>query len=143
MILTTSVFGLPLELVVIILFLLILILGIALILTVMQLQKVSRKYYTLTSGKQAKDLESLILKRFEEMDKVKARMKRFSREHRTFKGHLDSCYNKLGLVKYDAFEQMAGKLSFVIALLNEDNSGFVFNSMHSREGCFNYAKTIS
>ena len=37
---------------------------------------------------------------------------------------------------------MAGKLSFVIALLNEDNSGFVFNSMHSREGCFNYAKEI-
>jgi hypothetical protein len=142
MILTTRVFGLPLELVVIILFLLILILGIALILTVMQLQKVSRKYYTLTSGKQAKDLESLILKRFEEMDKVKARMKRFSREHRTFKGHLDSCYNKLGLVKYDAFDNMAGELSYSLALLNADNSGFVLTSMHSKQGCFSYAKEI-
>ena len=142
MILTTSVFGLPLELVVIILFLLILILGIALILTVMQLQKVSRKYYTLTSGKQAKDLEILILKRFEEMDKVKARMKRFSREHRTFKGHLDSCYNKLGLVKYDAFDNMAGELSYSLALLNADNSGFVLTSMHSKQGCFSYAKEI-
>ena len=142
MILTTGVFGIPLELVVIILFLLILILGIALILTIRQLQKISRKYYTFTSGKQVKDLESLILKRFEEMDKVKARMKRFSREHRTFKGHLDSCYNKLGLVKYDAFDNMAGELSYSLALLNADNSGFVLTSMHSKQGCFSYAKEI-
>ena len=76
------------------------------------------------------------------MDKVKARMKRFSREHRTFKGHLDSCYNKLGLVKYDAFDNMAGELSYSLALLNADNSGFVLTSMHSKQGCFSYAKEI-
>ena len=37
---------------------------------------------------------------------------------------------------------MAGKLSFVIALLNDDNTGIIFNAMHSREGCFTYAKEI-
>ena len=142
MILTTGVFGISLELVVIILLLLILIIGVALVLTIKQLQTISRKYYTLTSGKQAKDLENIILARFNEMDKVKARMKRFSREHRTFKGHLDSCYNKLGLVKYDAFDNMAGELSYSLALLNADNSGFVLTSMHSKQGCFSYAKEI-
>ncbi|MBQ8913716.1 MAG: DUF4446 family protein, partial [Lachnospiraceae bacterium] len=79
---------------------------------------------------------------FKEMDQVKANAKRVTKEHKEIKKSLKSCYSKLGIVKYDAFEQMAGKLSFVIALLNEDNSGFVFNSMHSREGCFNYAKEI-
>ena len=50
--------------------------------------------------------------------------------------------SKYALVKYDAFDKMAGKLSFVIALLNDDNSGILINSMHSREGCFTYAKEI-
>ena len=83
----------------------------------------SRKYEALTSGK-------------------KANAKRINREHRVVKGHLSSCINKYALVKYDAFDQMAGKLSFVITLLNENNSGIVLNSMHSREGCFTYAKEI-
>lgn len=55
---------------------------------------------------------------------------------------MNNCVSKVSLVKYDAFEQMAGKLSFVIALLNNDNTGIIFNAMHSREGCFTYAKEI-
>ena len=137
-----SVFGIRLEIVIIILFILIVILAIGLIVTFNRLQFITRKYYTLTSGKQAKDLEHIMLTRFKEMDKVKARMKRFSKDHMKFKGHLDSCFYKLGLVKYDAFDNMAGELSFSLALLNQDNSGIVLSSMHSKEGCFCYAKEI-
>ena len=105
------------------------------------------KYFTesimhLTSGKKAKDLEDIMLTRFNEMDKIKARMKKYHKDHKTFKGHLDSCYNKMGLVKYDAFDSMAGELSFSLALLNDDNSGLVLTSMHSKQGCFTYAKEI-
>ncbi len=142
MILATKVFGMSLELLLIIMIILILFLVAALIYVYTQLQMMSRKYYTLTSGKKAKDLEHIMLTRFEEMDKLKKRMKRFSREHRTFQGHLDSCYNKMGLVKYDAFDNMAGELSYSLALLNADNSGFVISSMHSKEGCFSYAKEV-
>lgn len=142
MILATEVFGIRLEIIIIILLLLIIALGVILALTIKQLQNVSRKYYTLTSGKTAKDLEQIMLTRFKEMDKVKMRMKRFNKEHKTFKGHLDSCYNKLGLVKYDAFDSMAGELSFSLALLNNDNSGFVLSTMHSKQGCFSYAKEV-
>ena len=48
----------------------------------------------------------------------------------------------MGLVKYDAFDNMAGELSYSLALLNSDNSGFVISSMHSKEGCFSYAKEV-
>lgn len=138
----TTVFGIKLEMLIIVMMLLIIILGVVLIITIRQLQNISRKYYTLTSGKTAKDLETVILTRFSEMDKVKARMKRFNKEHKTFKGHLDSCYNKMGLVKYDAFDSMAGELSFSLALLNDENSGIVLSTMHSKQGCFSYAKEV-
>ena len=38
---------------------------------------------------------------------------------------------------------MGGKLSFALALLNDNNSGFIINCMHSsREGCYTYIKEI-
>lgn len=58
-------------------------------------------------------------------------------------GKLVSSYQKIGLVKYDAFKEIGGKLSFVLVLLTEEDNGFIINSMHSsREGCFTYAKEV-
>ena len=51
-------------------------------------------------------------------------------------------FQKVGLVKYDAFNEMGGKLSFSLALLNQTNDGFVLNAVHSREGCYTYIKEI-
>ena len=46
-------------------------------------------------------------------------------------------------MKYDAFKEIGGKLSFVLVLLTADNDGFLINSMHStNEGCYTYTKEI-
>ena len=50
---------------------------------------------------------------------------------------------KIGLVKYDAFKEMSGKLSFSLALLTENHDGIIITSMHSREGCFTYCKEVT
>ena len=50
--------------------------------------------------------------------------------------------NKYSIVKYDAFEDMGGKLSFVLAMLDSKNTGFLLNAIHSRENCFLYVKEI-
>ena len=48
----------------------------------------------------------------------------------------------MGIVKYDAFNQMGGQLSFSLCLLDEKNNGFLMNSVHSAEGCYSYTKEI-
>ena len=55
---------------------------------------------------------------------------------------MESAYQKMGLVKYDAFNQMGGQLSFCLAMLDENNNGFILNSVHSTEGCYSYTKEI-
>ena len=55
---------------------------------------------------------------------------------------LVNTYNKVGIVKYDAFNEMGGKLSFSLAMLDGNDSGWVINAMHSREGCYTYVKEI-
>ncbi len=137
-----TILGLNLKTVVIILMISVVLLLILLIIMMNKMSIISRKYEALMSGKKGADLEKVIRIRFKEMDKVKANAKRVTKEHKEIKKHLDSCISKYGLVKYDAFNEMAGNLSFAIALLNEKNSGIVINSMHSREGCYTYAKEI-
>ena len=51
-------------------------------------------------------------------------------------------YQKMGLIKYDAFHEMGGKLSFSLAMLDMRNNGFIINAMHTREGCYTYIKEI-
>ena len=50
--------------------------------------------------------------------------------------------HKYGIVKYDAFDDVGGKLSFVLALLDDSDSGFVLNAVHSKDNCFLYIKEI-
>ena len=51
-------------------------------------------------------------------------------------------YQKVGIVKYDAFHEMGGELSFAITMLDENNTGWILNIMHSRQGCYAYVKDI-
>jgi hypothetical protein len=51
-------------------------------------------------------------------------------------------FQKSGLVKYDAFNELGGKLSFSLALLNETNDGYMLNVVHNRDGCYIYMKEI-
>ena len=51
-------------------------------------------------------------------------------------------FQKFGMIKYNAFKGMGGNLSFAFALLDYTNTGFILNSVHSREGCYLYLKTV-
>ena len=51
-------------------------------------------------------------------------------------------YHNVGIVKYDAFHEMGGELSFALTMLDENNNGWIFNAMHSREGCYTYIKEV-
>ena len=46
------------------------------------------------------------------------------------------------LKKYDAFDDVGGKISFVLALLDKNNTGIILNAVHSRDNCFLYLKEI-
>lgn len=127
------------------------ILGMAVVMAVMlvfliinsvKIKKMKLTYTSFMSGKDGKSLEEVILKRFKEVDELK-------KEDAAKKVQLDDineslryAFSKMGMVKYDAFNEMGGKLSFALALLDNRNNGFLINAMHSREGCYTYVKEI-
>jgi len=53
------------------------------------------------------------------------------------------CFQKIGVVRYNAFENVGSDLSFSIALLDANDDGFVINGIYSRDSSCTYAKPIN
>lgn len=104
--------------------------------------KLKKKYDTFMQGEKATSLEKMFVKKFDQVDGLVKRTDDMEKHLAFVNEKLLSTYQKIGIVKYDAFD-MGGKLSFALALLNDKNTGFIINSMHSsREGCYTYVKEI-
>lgn len=55
---------------------------------------------------------------------------------------LNMCVQNIGLVRYNAFDDVGSELSFAIAMLDNEDNGFVINSIYGRTSSNVYAKTI-
>jgi hypothetical protein len=55
---------------------------------------------------------------------------------------LRSSVRRIGLVRFDAFEDMGGRLSFSAALLDDNGDGIVITSINGRQDTRCYAKTV-
>jgi len=107
-----------------------------------KLKGLKRKYNLFMNGKDAESLEPLLLKRFEELDALNSENSKNTQNITEIFNRLQFVYQKVGIIKYDAFNEMGGKLSFSLAMLDNRNNGYLINSMHSREGCYTYIKEI-
>jgi len=93
-------------------------------------------------GKDGANLEKDIMTLYEDNKFMKLSIDRNRDDIKTLYKKHEKSFQKIGLVKYDAFTEMGGKLSFALALLDENNSGFIINSVHSSEGCYSYTKRV-
>lgn len=118
------------------------ILLILVIVNLSQTRKLKKKYAAFMTGKSAKSLEETLIKRLDQVDKLLAANEANEKNIKKIFDNMKFTFQKVGLVKYDAFNEMGGKLSFSLVLLNESDDGFVINAMHTREGCYTYIKEI-
>lgn len=123
----------------------ILILIVVLFVLIAQIKKIkelNKRLDNFLLGKDGKSLEQDIVMLYEDNKFLKGIAEKNQKDIRTLFKNMESTFQKIGLVKYDAFHQMGGQLSFCIALLDENNNGFIINSVHSTEGCYSYTKEI-
>ena len=112
------------------------------IVQMIQIGSLKKKYKKFMGGKDVKSLEDK-LKTIVEDNKYIIELSTENKKNiKEINKEMEFSFNKVGIVKYDAFNQMGGKLSFCLALLNEKDNGFIMNSVHSSEGCYTYIKEI-
>ena len=108
----------------------------------MKYKRLKSSYSSFMRGRDGKNLEQSILEKFDELDEITEIAKKNRTDIKELFREMQNNYQKVGIVKYDAFNEMGGKLSFALTLLDGNNSGWVINAMHSREGCYTYIKEI-
>lgn len=108
----------------------------------MKMTRFLNKYKVFMRGKDGVSLEKAFIRSFNELDALTESSKNHMEEIRKLKEVQNVTLNKAAIVKYDAFKEMGGKLSFALAMLDKENNGFVMNAIHSREGCYTYIKEI-
>ena len=107
-----------------------------------RVSRMNRRFRLLMKGDEGENLEKALLKRLNEAEKMQTKIDGAMHDMRSINARMHKAPVKYGIVKYDAFEDVGGKMSFALAMLDEDNTGFVLNAIHSRDNCFLYLKEI-
>lgn len=134
--------GMDPAIILIMMFILIIALFFMVISVNMKYSRLKSSYASFMKGKDGRTLEASIIDRFEELDEVAQLSLRNRQDIKKIKEDMLDNLQKVGILRYDAFNEMGGNLSFALTLLDGNNSGYIINSMHSREGCYNYIKEI-
>ena len=108
----------------------------------MKYNRLKSSYTTFMRGKDGRTLEESMMSGFAVVESVLKYTKQNRLDIQKINKRMEKSYQKLGIVKYDAFNEMGGKLSFALAMLDNNNTGWIINAMHSREGCYTYVKEI-
>ena len=119
-----------------------LILLIVVIVCIFKIKRLYRSYDYFMRGKDAETLEDIIIDHIHDIQELKSPDRANKDQIRINNKNMRASFQKFGMVKYNAFKGMGGNLSFAFALLDYTNTGFIMNSVHSREGCYLYLKAV-
>lgn len=93
-------------------------------------------------GAEGLDIETSLNDKFERLEIVEAKQNNAEKDIKKIFKTLEGTYQKLGIVKYDAYSENGGRLSFALSMLDEKNDGFVMNVMTGSDGSYCYVKAV-
>lgn len=122
--------------------LLILILLILVVYTMVRLSSMRARYREMMRGSQSDDLEGMLLQHINAVEKVAATNARILEENELIRQFLRKTLVRTAMVRFRAFEDMGGDLSYAVAMLDADNDGVIFSSIFARADSRSYIKPI-
>lgn len=108
-----------------------------------KLRKLRRKYEAMMQGTGIENLEDLLVDLKVHQDKIEDRQEEQGNQLRSIFNWIPKQHTKVGIKRYNAYGERGNDLSFSIALLSEEQDGFVITGLYNRDGSYVYAKAIS
>lgn len=105
-------------------------------------KNIDKAYKRFMHGRTAENLEEIIMDIEDEVHTLQDEDSQNKEAIRMLNKMQRASFQKFGIIHYNAFKGMGGNLSFALAMLDYSNSGYVLNSVHSREGCYVYIKVV-
>lgn len=112
------------------------------ILTFVRLRKTQKNLAILFSGKNAADLESIMLEHTKEIMAMDKEIQELFEISNKIHNLSQKSVHKVGIIRFNPFKDIGGDQSFALALLDGKNSGITISSLHTREGTRIYSKPV-
>lgn len=93
-------------------------------------------------GPNGEDLETMLTRSVAESQEALRQNEATSKQLRVLEETVHGCVQRVGLVRYDAYDDVSGLNSFSLAMLDERDNGTVISGLVSRGDGRCYAKTV-
>src|SRR5262245_16296658 len=107
-----------------------------------RLGKLNRKYARLTRNTSGGNLEEILHGHLDNVNGVLDRIDTLETQAVDIQAVQKRCLQKIGIVRFDAFEEVGGEQSFAVVLLDDEHNGVSLSSVYSRSDVRVYAKSI-
>jgi hypothetical protein len=121
---------------------LVLVLVVAVVYLVRRTRRIDARLAGLTRGGDGASLEAMLGSRLDKVDDVSRELDELAARMAILEGAQRKAFQRVGLVRYNPFEETGGNQSFALALLDAAGDGWVLSSLHARSGTRVYAKAI-
>ena len=121
---------------------LVLALLVAVVLLALKVRKVAIRWSGLMDGASSGNLELILQGHLERSEQIGRRLDQTESRLQDLETRMGTAKRYLGLVRYDAFQDVGGSQSFTLAVFDEQGDGVILTSQVGRADCRVYAKEI-
>lgn len=107
-----------------------------------KLAKMSKRYKKLMAGMDGANIERLLMGHIDEVRQLVKKVDAMEQENKRINLMAKKSIQKVGIVRYNAFESVGSDLSYSIALLDAQNDGIILTSIFGRDESRCYAKPV-
>ncbi len=105
--------------------------------------EIDRRLQALTRGDDGRSLQAVLESHLGRVDEIAAAVDRLAGRTRALEVSGRKAFQRIGLVRFNPFEDTGSNQSFALALLDADDDGVVVSSLHARGGTRIYAKAVA
>ncbi|MGC8784771.1 MAG: DUF4446 family protein [Armatimonadota bacterium] len=113
-----------------------------LMLLLVRTRSLGKRLQRLTAGVTGVSLERVLMDHLARVEQVDTHQRQIDQRVSALEARIPLCVQHVGLVRYDAFEDVGGQQSFSLAMLDAQQNGVILTSVYSRSDVRVYAKAI-
>jgi len=119
-----------------------LVLAVLIIFLIIYSYKINKRFDLLLEKGKLKGLKDVLFKQIDKVKRQEGEIVGINSRLKNLENISEDTFQKIGVVRFNPFKNLGGNQSFVIALLDRKNNGFIISSLFIKEGSRVYAKLI-
>lgn len=107
-----------------------------------KMNKLNKRYRKMMTGMENANIEKLLIEHIDEVRQAVTKVKELDNKCQQLDGIMQTAIQKVGMVRFNAFEDTGSDLSFALAVLDKKNNGVILSNIYGRNESRVYAKPI-